>query len=1255
MSSAPAIYYVTPDEGNCTVNGTNLSPCYTLQQLISDDVLDESSVELLFLSGTHLIPENQTLNISHFSEVVVHPLNMDEEVVIQCLLNGNLAFQNVTELDISALHFTFCTLQYGIDVSTNITNCTFESSRKERAIIIRGPVNLQIANCKFLSNYGGIGTEQSVNSGAVTVHITDTLFEGNGRGDVGIIDEGGALYIEDSILTIKNSWFINNTARLEGGVMCLKGSSLTINETEFDNNTSVYESTVLQLISSSVTIDRSNFTDNSGNAINIISSQGSQIQVKNCRFVRNIDAPITVSSADVTIDNCLFRENSGDYGGAININDANWCPISDCIFENNSAHYGGAVFIEAADPRITNSHFTNNWAEFGGVLYISNAFFLITDSSFKSNSALHGGAIYAFKSKQSCTIDHCTFEFNKAEIEGGAIYCKDYIYDTFTIKKGYSVSNSAGSGNGGFAYLSNCNMDVDYDNHSISNNTALNGGAIYARDSTIRTRTAVITMANNVAGGNGGALHLINSYVRLHHQSSITFDSNVAVQGAAIFVQDRDCEEVTFPFQCFLVEDDDFDQSNFFFANNTASQGPVLYGGLLDRCFVDYDEFYGVETLGIDFIKTISEYEPTELAITSDPVRICLCDDSGEHDCTTRSISLKLMRGQSIPLLATAVDQDNNLRDASFIRARYNESSAKLGEGEGIIKTGSNCTRLTYHIFTNNISSATLVLQPEGYCERSDFSSIAVHIIVTSCSRGFEKNEDRCECDSRLTNHSPQATIICNIDDNTITSSGSLWLRYYNQTLKVHANCPLDYCQDEAESTISLADPDEQCANNRSGVICGACHEDYSVALGGSKCFDCTSRYDFAWLIPLFAVAGMALVALLLVCNMTVSHGTINGLIFYANVVSIAGLTSLRNCSIHPILSVFIAWLNLDFGVETCFYSGMNTYQKTMLQFAFPLYIWLLVLAIILLSHYTVTAMKVFGRNSIAVLATLFLLSYAKILKTIITALNFTHVYEGNADNVSDLLVPYKVWTYDGNIEYLSEQHIPLFLVALAFLVFLFVPYILLLTFGQWIRSLPTRRRCVLWCIRSTAFISILDAYHAPYSKEHRYWTGFMLLVRCVLFFAFAFNYTDSDLLANMYITTIVLVGILVLKIFTTKVYKNYCVNILEICFLINLVILSATLYYLRGSSRRDTVLCECTSVSISVSMVFFFGILAYHAYLRLNKTRCFTSIKNTFLAKLPRREQQVPDATAENAPLVQRAPSKTTVDLREELLESSH
>ena len=382
-------------------------------------------------------------------------------------------------------------------------------------------------------------------------------------------------------------------------------------------------------------------------------------------------------------------------------------------------------------------------------------------------------------------------------------------------------------------------------------------------------------------------------------------------------------------------------------------------------------------------------------------------------------------------------------------------------------------------------------------------------------------------CDRRLGNYLNVS--ICIVDTQSIQRVGSIWLKYDKNYLRIHVNCPFDYCQIFVNN-ISLISPDDQCNNGRSGILCGAYQDNLSITLGGSRCLSCASRYTAVWLMVVFALAGVALVALLLICNITISSGTLNGLIFYANVVATSGLTKLHtNGSIHPILSVFIAWLNLDLGVETCFYPDMDTYQKTWLQFAFPLYIWLLVVAIIVASYYSTKAMKLFGRNNIAILATLFLLSYSKLLKTIITTLSFTMVWKGLADNVSDPLVAYKVWSFDGNVEYLKGQHIALFVVGVLFLLFPFLPYTLILLFGQCIRSMSLKRWGLAW-IRGIAFISILDACHAPYKNKHRYWTGLMLLTRCILFLVFATNSTEKSILTNTFAVTLVVVGILIIR-----------------------------------------------------------------------------------------------------------------------------
>ena len=59
---------------------------------------------------------------------------------------------------------------------------------------------------------------------------------------------------------------------------------------------------------------------------------------------------------------------------------------------------------------------------------------------------------------------------------------------------------------------------------------------------------------------------------------------------------------------------------------------------------------------------------------------------------------------------------------------------------------------------------------------------------------------------------------------------------------------------------------------------------------------------------------------LLAACLQTVAiaTGTLSGLVFYANVVGVNRTIFLPVKSTDA-LSVFSAWLNLDFGIETCF------------------------------------------------------------------------------------------------------------------------------------------------------------------------------------------------------------------------------------------------------------------------------------------------------------------------------------------------
>ena len=252
--------------------------------------------------------------------------------------------------------------------------------------------------------------------------------------------------------------------------------------------------------------------------------------------------------------------------------------------------------------------------------------------------------------------------------------------------------------------------------------------------------------------------------------------------------------------------------------------------------------------------------------------------------------------------------------------------------------------------------------------------------------------------------------------------------------------CPFDYYTIQSQY-VNLNDPDKQCNVNRSGLLCGNCTERLSLVLGSSQCKKCSNDY-LALLIP-FALAGVLLVILLFLLHLTVAARTLHGLIFYANIVA-ANHHIFPQSSNNP-ASIFIAWLNLDLGIQTCFYNGMDAYAKTWLELVFPI----IYLGdrgfLVYISNRSVTMTKLLGSSPVPVLATLFLLSYAKLLCTIIAALSLTVLHYPHKNVV--------VWVYDANVSLV--KYIPLALVAMLFLPFLFIPYTLLLLLGQWLQTKP--------------------------------------------------------------------------------------------------------------------------------------------------------------------------------------------------------
>lgn len=350
-----------------------------------------------------------------------------------------------------------------------------------------------------------------------------------------------------------------------------------------------------------------------------------------------------------------------------------------------------------------------------------------------------------------------------------------------------------------------------------------------------------------------------------------------------------------------------------------------------------------------------------------------------------------------------------------------------------------------------------------------------------------------CECDQQIFSIGNNCSLNPEGDNTaSIIKRSSAWigvLELANATMFMSVQqCPLDYCDPERKKVPISSDnelqQDVQCQYNRTGIICGSCPEGWSMILGSSECRDDCSNISLLLILP-FALAGILLVLIISCLDLTVTMGTINGLIFYANVMQdnyIYILAKHHTPVLTLILQIFLAWLNLDLGITTCFYRGMGAFDKTMLQGAFPVYLWLIALVITILSNKYVRVTHFLGENAVKVLATLILLSYSKLLRITITSFNYTLIRMYS--NITGSVHMETKWIMDGNINYItSKYHISLFIMAVSFVIISF-PFTLSLLCIKHTPSLSNYCKCFSCIDKLKPFF---DAYTGPFKDRSRF------------------------------------------------------------------------------------------------------------------------------------------------------------------------
>ena len=563
--------------------------------------------------------------------------------------------------------------------------------------------------------------------------------------------------------------------------------------------------------------------------------------------------------------------------------------------------------------------------------------------------------------------------------------------------------------------------------------------------------------------------------------------------------------------------------------------------------------------------------------------QICLCSETNPPDCYIEEL------GSYYPGVTVTFNLILFSASSETVLLYQNDDSpfACRGKTSTVIDCCS-CKNLSFTLIHKSGTWCELYLKVSPVYPSYGIGYIELFTITfLRCPKGFLLHtQGDCKCDPILSSYIRSLTH-CNIDDQTIPRPANSWISAHtvnnSHSYHVSLHCPFDYCLPHS-SHLNLFTPDSQCQFHRSGLLCGQCQQGLSAVFGSSQCKHCSNVYLLI-IIPI-AIAGLILVLLLFALNLTVTDGDINAFLLYVNIIGIN--ISIFGHEPSTVLSTFISLANLDLGITTCFYNGMDEYAKIWLQLVFPAYLILIATTFIMASRYSIRIQRLTASRALPVLATLFLLSYTKTLITVSNVLFFYSTITYLPSNDTTL-----VWSVDANVPLLEIKFIILFITC-AILFIVLIAFNVILIFA---RQFSRFRRI-------NYFKPLLDAYQGPYKIKFHFWIGLHLLVRSIIF-----GLSALDKNTNLMVS-IILFGILLWLTEKLSPFKNQINNTLEVLYILNLItVFTVSLHTTASKNTTDIII----SILISLAIFKLLCIITVHI-----KNCCSTNIKeNNFGAMI--------------------------------------
>ncbi len=322
--------------------------------------------------------------------------------VVNCS-NTNLRGLNINHSTLRDKYIGVYTNDYSeaslslVDSQVNISRSTFAHTKGQALFAIR--CDLQIYQSNFTSNiysyplHSGGGAAMSTQGSNVSIDRSLFAFNEGFTVRHGMVDGfgGGAIYVANGSMMVKNSIFRNNSQQNDGGAaICSQNNTLRIHNSIFTFNTAWGDGGALKV------------TNPYMNDICQMVGTDKCLQIYNCTFSNNqgvgmggaifLQGIRDSASRYGLFNGCIFNHNIADEGGAVSLMDSN-INMEGCKFRSNSARVqGGAVYCLKLEFHISKSTFRENTAQnYGASILANDCFTRLASVSFTSKKVCEGG------------------------------------------------------------------------------------------------------------------------------------------------------------------------------------------------------------------------------------------------------------------------------------------------------------------------------------------------------------------------------------------------------------------------------------------------------------------------------------------------------------------------------------------------------------------------------------------------------------------------------------------------------------------------------------------------------------------------------------------------------------------------------------------------------------------------------------------------------------------------------------------------